>query len=167
MADRDDGSRRDSGGGLLDGLNKLLENLSDLAETGRELRRTGQFEDKDGNVRGVYGLNVRVGLGGDKVDVEPFGNVHRDQKSGRLTVEEVREPMVDVFDEADHVLVVAEMPGIAEKDVELELQDDVLTIRATSDQKRYEKEVLLPHRFELEAAQHTCRNGVLEIRLQK
>ena len=49
--------------------------------------------------------------------VEPFGNVRKDERTGRATVREVMEPPVDVFEEADHVLVVAEMPGVGAEDV--------------------------------------------------
>ena len=58
--------------------------------------------------------------------VEPFGNVAKDAKTGRATVHEVIEPPVDVFEEADHVLVVAELPGVSDEDIKLELRDDVL-----------------------------------------
>ena len=46
-----------------------------------------------------------------EIKVEPFGNVTKDKESGRTVVHEVREPLVDVFEEDDHVLVIAEMPG--------------------------------------------------------
>ena len=45
-------------------------------------------------------------------------------------VHELREPLVDVFEEENHVLIVAEMPGIEAEDVEVEIQDDILTLSA-------------------------------------
>ena len=68
--------------------------------------------------------------------------------------------MVDVFDEADHVLVVAEMPGIGEEDVQVELKDDILTISAERGDQKYRKEVLLPAAFPAESMSRTCRNGI-------
>ncbi len=157
-------------GGFLDGLSSLLEKVGELAEKGEELRKSGEVHSSDPkkSFRAVYGFTIKTGLGGDQeVKVEPFGNVHKDQKTGEAVVKEVREPMVDVFEERDHVLVVAEMPGISEEDVQLGLQDDILTITAARGDKKYHKEVLLPANVAKEKMTHTCRNGLLEIRLGK
>lgn len=156
-------------GAFLGGLGTFLENLSELAEKGEELRKTGEIRglDPDGKIRGIYGFNVKVGLGEQDVKVEPFGNVRKDEETGAAVVHEVREPMVDVFEEPDHVLVVAEMPGISRKDVQLELKDDILTIVAERGDKKYRKEVLLPATLTAEEMSHTCRNGVLEVRLSR
>jgi HSP20 family protein len=75
--------------------------------------------------------------------------------------------MIDIFEEPDHVLVVAEMPGIGEDDVTLDLKDDILTIAAERGPKKYRKEVLLPASFDSEKLSRTCRNGMLEVRLAR
>ena len=154
-------------GGFLGGLTNLLEKLGELAEKGEELHRTGELGDKEGKIRGVYGFNIKVGLGEEGVKVEPFGNVHKDEKTGEAVVSEIREPLVDVFDEEEHVLVVAEMPGIGQEDVDLSVRDDILTICAERGEKKYRKEVLLPASFAPEQMSHTCRNGMLEVKLTR
>ena len=147
------GPRRTSGGvdlgGFLGGLTNLIEKLGELAETGEELQGLKEFGHEGG------------------VKVEPFGNVQKDERTGRATVREVSEPPVDVFEEADHVLVVAEMPGVGPDDLHLELKDDILTIAADRGPKKYRKEVLLPASFPAEAMSTTCRNGILEIKLAR
>ena len=158
--------------GFFSSLGTLLEQLGELAEKGGELRREGTLggSGPDDKVRGVYGFNIKVGLGdkGDKgIKVEPFGNVRKDEETGRAVVQEVREPMVDVFEEPDRVLVVAEMPGVGDEDVQVELKDDILAISATKGEKKYRKEVLLPQSFTPAQMTHTCRNGVLEVALRK
>lgn len=153
-------------GGILRGLGGLVEKLTDLADAGGELTRSGGISGRGpGNeIRGIYGFTVKVGLGGKGVKVEPFGNIRRDEESGRSVVQEVREPVVDVFEEADHTLVVAEMPGIAAEDVHIDVNDDVLTITAGHGTKKYRKEVLLPGSCPREKVQVSCTNGVVEIR---
>ena len=127
------GSGEESGrGGVFKGLADLIEKLGDLAEKGEALKR-GEGELHHRDVKGVYGFSVKVGLGdkgGKEVKVEPFGNVRRDDKTGETIVQEIREPVVDVFEEKDHTLVVAEMPGVSTKDVHLTVKDDLLTIYA-------------------------------------
>jgi HSP20 family protein len=150
--------------GVLGGLSDLAEKLGQLAEAGENLSRTGSFQGKDQRVKGVYGVSVKFGLGGEKPKVEPFGNIRRDKTSGQSVVHEIREPMVDVFEEADHTLVVAEMPGISEKDVTITLRDDLLEIFADSAEKKYRKEVLLPRAYDREKLQISCNNGILEIK---
>jgi len=164
------GSRKTGGlggfEGILGGLTDFVEKLGELAEKGEQLSRTGQFQWKgtEKDLKGVYGFSVKVGLGGEGVKVEPFGNIGRDEKSGQHIVQEIREPVVDVFEEEDHILVVAEMPGIEEKDVQLDVKDDLLTIYAERGNKKYRKEVLLPRSYPREKMLISCNNGILEIK---
>lgn len=157
-------------GGFFGGLGTLLEKLGDLAEKGEEFRQSGELHglDPNGKLRGVYGVTIRSGLGGEPgIKVEPFGNVRKDEQTGQPAVHEVREPMVDIFEETDHVLVVAELPGIAAENLQLELKDDILTISAVKGDKKYRKEVLLPAVFTQENMSHSCRNGILEVRFAR
>jgi HSP20 family protein len=153
--------------GFFGGLGTLLEKIGELAETGGELQKTGEIRGKDDKLRGVFGFNIKVGLGDEGLKIEPFGNVRKDKETGRPVVHEVREPMVDVFDEQDHVLLVAEMPGVSETDVHIELKDDILTLSAARGDTKYSKEVLLPHAFTAAQMSHTCRNGILKVKLTK
>ena len=162
--------KKDSGGevgfgGIFKGVADLIEKLGDLAEKGEHLKRSGEFQHRD--VKGVYGFSVKVGMGDkgeQEVKVEPFGNVRRNAKSGETVVQEIREPVVDVFEEKDHTLVVAEMPGISTKDVQLTVKDDLLTIYAEKKDKKFRKEVLLPRNYPREKMKMSCNNGILEIK---
>ncbi len=152
-------------GGVFKGLADLIEKLGDLADKGQELKKSGEFQQKDW--KGVYGFSVKMGLGdkGDQeIKVEPFGNVRKDERSGETVVQEIREPVVDVFEEKDFTLVVAEMPGISTRDVKLEVKDDLLTIIAEKQDKKYRKEILLPRAYPREKMQMSCNNGILEIK---
>lgn len=152
-------------GGIFKGLTDIIEKLGELAEKGEQLKKSGELHYQD--VKGVYGFSFKVGLGekGEReIKVEPFGNVRRDEKSGEAVVQEIREPVVDVFDENDHTLVVAEMPGIGIEDVRLEIKDDLLTIYAEKKDKKYRKEVLLPRSYAPEKMKVSCNNGIVEIK---
>jgi HSP20 family protein len=153
---------------MFKGLADLVEKLGELAEKGETLSRTGKFQGKSG-VSGIYGFNVKVGgLGREKgFRVEPFGNIRRDEKTGDTVVQEIREPVVDIFEEKDYTMVVAEMPGISAKDVRLEVKDDLLTIYAEKGDKKYRKEVLLPQSYPRAKMKVSCNNGILEIKCIK
>lgn len=157
-------------GNFLSGLGTLVEQIGELARkaerAGGEMSERGEFETGSGK-RGVFGFSVKMGLGEKTAEIEPFGNIRKDEESGRIQVREIREPLLDVFDEADHVLIVAEVPGIMKEDLRLELHDDVLTIAAERGEAKYRKEVLLPESFSQEKMSFTCRNGILKIKLVK
>jgi len=158
-------------GGFLGKLGNVVEKLLDLAETGQSLSRTGELKglDPQGRLRGVYGFSIRTGVGNQgerEVKIEPFGNIHR-ESSGDAVAEDIREPLVDVYEEEDHVLVLAEIPGVSKKDVQLELSGDRLTIRAQRGEKRYRKEVVLPENLSQQTMRWECTNGILKIRLER
>ena len=154
-------------GGMLKGFGDLVERLGELAKTGEQLSQTGEIHGAGNEVKGIYGFTVKVGLGGDRPSVEPFGNIRKDRESGRTVVQEVREPVVDIFEEEDHVLVLAEMPGVSAEDVKITVEGDLLTISAERGDKKYRKEVLLPACTTREKTHVSCNNGVVEIRCQR
>lgn len=151
-------------GGFLGGLADLVEKLNELAETGKSMSGKGEIPGLGKGFTGVYGFNVKVGAGEEKVKVEPFGNIKKDAKSGHTVVQEVREPLVDLFEEKDHTLVVAEMPGISSEDLKVDVKDDVLTITAKHGDKKYHKEVLLPKVVSSKKMKISCNNGMVEIK---
>ena len=151
--------------GMLQGLGDLLEKLQQLAETGQELKRTGEIHGPEKELKGIYGFTVKVGgLGQEGPRVEPFGNIRRDRSSGRTVVEQTREPMLDLFEEQDHVLIVCEMPGITAGDVKLSVEGTTLTISAARGDKRYSKQVELPSALEAGKMTIAANNGVVEIK---
>jgi len=151
-------------GGIFRGLGNLVELLREMEEEGRsEVTRTGELKGP-GRSRAMYGFTVKVGTGGVP-RVERFGNV-RETEAGPV-VEEVREPMVDVFDEGNEVVVIAEIPGVAESDINLEIKEDILLLSASDEDRQYRKEVLLPCAVVAETMRSSYRNGILEIRLTK
>ena len=79
----------------------------------------------------------------------------------------MREPLIDIFDEAGHILVVAELPGVTNEDIELEVEGDILSLKATGRERRYAKELVLPALVDPASLQRTFQNAVLEIRLEK
>ena len=79
-----------------------------------------------------------------------------------VPVEERREPAVDVFDEGDHLLVVAEMPGVVAEQVEPSLDGDLLMLTAEAGPRTYATEVLLP-RAPTPPLQVEANNGIVKI----
>lgn len=153
-------------GGIFKGLGEFIELVSEMAEKGEsEVTRTGEFKVKGlgERGRGVYGFTVRAGLGGVPT-VERFGNIRSTQEGP--VVAEVREPLVDVFDEGESILVIVELPGVVEGEISVEVKDDIVSLETAGDRK-YAKEVLLPSPVDAAAMKKAYKNGILELRLNK
>jgi HSP20 family protein len=152
-------------GSLFKGIGNLFELVSKMAEEGEgEYTRTGEIKGLSDKARGVYGFSVKMGLGGKPV-IEQFGNIQATEKGA--VVAEVREPIVDVFDEGEKLVVIAELPGVEEGDIHLEVRDDILDLTAEAEGRKYSKEVLLPSPVDAGSIESSYKNGILEIKLGK
>ncbi len=95
----------------------------------------------------------------------------------------IREPAIDLIDEGDHFLLVVELPGVNKEDVELYVNRDSVTIKATRKAREERKgksyylreigvssfyrTITLPEPVIPEETKASFRNGVLEVRLKK
>lgn len=153
-------------GGFFKGIEKLIDLAAELKEAGGEIKKEGEIDLshlKEG-MKGVFGFSIKTMAGGKPV-VEPFGNIKKTPKGP--TVEEEREPICDIFNEKEEVVVVAEMPGVNEEGISVDLKEDILEIKAVSKDRKYYKEVLLPAKVKSETLTRSYKNGILEIRIKK
>ncbi|MFQ5711699.1 MAG: archaeal heat shock protein Hsp20 [Candidatus Geothermarchaeales archaeon] len=132
----------------------------DLEEAMGEARRGTMKKSKPR----VYGFTFSLGPDGKPVFRE-FGDVK--PGAARVKIIEEREPLIDIFEENDQVVVLAEVPGVEKEDIELNVAEDALEIRVDSDKRKYYREVKLPRPVSTGEAQTTYKNGVLEVRLKK
>jgi len=153
----DFGMGKISFGGLFKGIGNLIDLASKLSEEGVE--KKGEIGGLPKGAKGVYGFSIRT-LEGKPV-IETFGNI-----KGPV-VEEVREPMVDVFDEENRILVIAELPGVSQEEIKVDIEGDILKLTASNKNRRYAKEVLLPAKVNAKSVKTSYKNGILEITLEK
>jgi HSP20 family protein len=129
---------------------------------------------KDGSVRReygpfVYGYSVKIGPDGKPI-VREFGNIKPGlggEKGSPLSLQDRREPLVDVIDEEDQIRVLAELPGVDKKDINLYADEHTLTIKVETPERRYYKELALPDEIDSSSSKSTYRNGILETVLKK
>ncbi|MCT8997579.1 Hsp20/alpha crystallin family protein [Chelativorans intermedius] len=91
-------------------------------------------------------------------------------------------PDIDIFETADHVVLVADMPGVAPQDVDVTLERRVLTIRgrvpeeshegyrkvyAEYGQGDFERSFTLSEEIDREHIEATHKNGVLTLKMPK
>ncbi len=94
-----------------------------------------------------------------------------------------REPLVDVVDAGDSIIVTAELPGVSKDNIQLNVIDNSLEIRSeTREEAKEEREgymrrekryagfyrrIPLPVRVNRERVKATFNNGILEVTLPK
>jgi HSP20 family protein len=152
-------------GGLFKGIEKLVDLAGKLEEKGG-ISKEGEinFDHIKKGMKGVYGFTINT-AGGGTPKVETFGNIKKTPEGPK--VDEEREPITDIFDEENEVVVIAEMPGIEENDLVIDLKEDILEISAVSKSRTYRKELLLPVKMTTSNLSHKFTNGILEIRIKK
>jgi HSP20 family protein len=115
----------------------------------------------------MYGFNVNIDKDG-KPKIDSFGNIEPKPYSGKPVVKSKREPLVEVVEEKDQIIVIAEMPGVDRDDIELEATSDSLIISTKENANRdYYKNVKLSSAVNLDVAKARYTNGILEVRLNK
>ncbi len=78
-----------------------------------------------------------------------------------------REPLVDVFEEKNKIIVVTEFAGFEKEDLKIHVKDQRLILSAEASNRRYYKSLNLPKRVIPDIVHTSYKNGVLKIQLDK
>jgi HSP20 family protein len=92
-------------------------------------------------------------------------------------------PRTEMYEEKGNLVIKTEMPGIKREDVDISLEDDILTLKAEKKEEevtdeagyyarevrygQYRRSVRLPFRVNSEKIAATLEDGVLEVKLPK
>lgn len=154
-------------GGLFDNLEKLVDAAAKLKESGGEYKKEGEIDlgHLRKGMKGIFGVTVKTGIGGEQPVVESFGNIRKTPEGPK--VDEEREPLSDIFDEKEAIVVMLEMPGVAKEDIMVSLEGDILEVAAQGQSRKYRKELLLPAQVQAETLAWEYKNGVLEVTVKK
>ena len=92
-------------------------------------------------------------------------------------------PVVDIYDKDDHIVIKAEIPGVDKKDITIDIKDRVLTLKgerssANEEKKdnfyrrertfgKFERSFTLPAEINLEKVKADYKDGVLKIEIPK
>lgn len=162
-------------GGEFERMREEMEGMMQRMMQGMPQNEVRRLSERRGPQ--VYGFSVRVGQDGKPVVTE-FGDIKRKEQEirapegmeeeeegetgGREKESGEREPLVDVFKDKKGVNVIAEMPGVGEKEVQLSVNGKELEIRAEGARKYYRK-VELPEDVGKKKMEKKYKNGVLEL----
>lgn len=74
---------------------------------------------------------------------------------------------VDVFDEGDRIFVVADIGGVREEDIVVDVTKDRLALSAGGYEERFREEIALPAEVNPDTLTRSYTNGVLAVSLEK
>jgi HSP20 family molecular chaperone IbpA len=77
------------------------------------------------------------------------------------------EPLVDVLQNKDEVIVIAEVAGFKRENLKIQVKNQHLVLSADVSDRKYYKSLNLPIVVIPDKMRTVCKNGVLEIRLKK
>ena len=145
-------------GGILTELGNLTQDVTRMVAEGKtEMNKVGEISfDRSRKLKGMYGVTVRMG-GDGMPKIDTFG---------RRPQSDTREPIIDVFDEAERIQVIVELPGVEEHDITVALDETTLQIKAGKGERKYRKDIDLG--LPVKGKPKTqYKNGILEINLEK
>jgi HSP20 family protein len=142
-------------------LKAFVETLKSASENGASVERTLRFGSSEGETGGVMGVRVQTGIGGITETVRE--RVEAVQSEPEEDPSEVRRPAVDVYEEDQHVRVVAEMPGVGKDDLAVTVEDGALVLSAETDRHRYWRAVSLPEPVASDEYTLRVQNGLVEL----
>jgi HSP20 family protein len=97
------------------------------------------------------------------ISVRPLVSERKEAKQEvRVETPPEREPIIDVFEEKEHISVIAELPGVEEKDIETKLNEGALEISAG----KYRKIVTLPSAAK-SIIERTYKHGILQLKIER
>ena len=144
-----------------DSFGKMEEHIARMLNEAMKNAPEGATEGKPY----VYGFSMKMGPDG-KPHIEEFGDVNRGMQ-GEGFQDKTREPLTDIIKEDSEVTVIAELPGIEKKDIDLTTKPKQLTIKVDTDKRNYFKSIKLPAEVDTDSAKARYKNGILEVKLKR
>ncbi|NVM05157.1 MAG: Hsp20/alpha crystallin family protein [Candidatus Helarchaeota archaeon] len=110
----------------------------------------------------VMGWSVHIDSNGRPV-IRKFG--HSPKKTVKEEpLEENREPIIDILNQDNEIVIIAETPGVKKEDIKLKSTETEITIKAGS---KFKKTISLPEIIIPSESKANYNNGLLEVRLLK
>jgi len=172
MRKRDDEEDRGSNlGSIFKGLDRFINIVADMMENDKnEIDIQGNLNDPDENKKivGKYGFNIK--LGGDKIQgldkINTLNSVMNNTSIGKILPKKI-EPVTDIFNEEDKIIIVMELVGVLEEDIALDIYENILKISAEGNGNCYSKTVNLEFNPRIEGITSTFNNSIYSIVINK
>lgn len=170
MRNRDD-DRKTNLGSIFKGLDRFINIVADMMENDKneiDIKGVLNDPDKDKKIVGNYGFNIK--LGGDKIEglekINTLNSIMNNTNNGIIVPKRI-EPVTDIFNEEDKIIIVMELSGVLEEDIALEIDENILRISAEGNGNCYSKTVNLEFNPKMEDVTLKLNNSIYSIVINK
>jgi len=149
------------------GFERMRQYLDDFILQAIQNDQIGNNEDPI-----VYGFSVKPGPDGKprirRLDKRPPGPGEKNIRSIEGTAPgEIMEPLAEVVESEDTVFVTIEMPGISKEDIDIEMDENEMSVSVDTSARRFYKHLEFPARVKPGPTRATFNNGVLDLQMEK
>ena len=144
-------------------------------------RRKRQIKGRDSRVSLSSNIDLKVKLGCNRASqpqsIKPstahdfstglFKKPRNWKFQTKPLFKKIKGPLVDVFHEAEEVLIVIDLGGFRKDDIFLSIEAGRYSIVAKRGEQEFFEEIMLPPEVDIERREEHFKNGVLEIVLPR
>lgn len=150
---------------IFTGLDKLINVVADMVDKDKdEVNIQGDIKPDNRKITGKYGFHVKLspdrleGISG--IDLN---NIIKKADNPPKTVA----PVTDVFEEEDRIIIVSELPGVEQEDIELNLERNAVIFTAVKKDVCYSKRIELAFVPDYSLVSESFHNSIYSVTIEK
>jgi HSP20 family protein len=141
-----------------------LERLGDIIDETMQKAFDNPSKDASTKRSRFKSFSVRIGPDG-KPRIREF--TAREPLQDESEVSDDPEPLIDIIEDDETVVVLASLPGLDKDDIDLRLTGDTLTFSIDAEDFEWYDELKLPVKVSPKSVRASYKNGILEIKMKK
>ena len=141
-----------------------LEKLGYLIDETIQKASEGSYNKLPVRRNRVQGFSIKIGPDG-KPRIYEFSSRQSQQIEDDLGDDQ--EPLVDMIEDDELLVVLAALPGIKKEDIDLRVTETCLTVSIDADDFEWYNEFKLPTKVNPNSARASYKNGVLEVKMER
>lgn len=152
---------------IFSGLDKIVNVVADMVENNKdEMNINGMIKpDNQKKIIGKYDVNIKLG----SIDKDNYNNVKsfNDIFDKNKNTPKIVIPVTDIFEEEDKIIIVSELPGVEIEDIELQFEDNRVTLTAVKKDTCYSKKVALKFIPDSSTIKECLNNSIYSVEIKK
>ncbi len=149
---------------IFTGIDKLINVVADMVDNGKdEVNILGDINKDNKKLSGKYGFHVK--LGPEKLD--HLSDINFNKIIDEFNAKKAIEPITDIFEEEDRIIIVSELPGVLKEEIVLKLDQNVISFSAAKKDISYAKRIELDFVPERDLISESFSNSVYSVTIVK
>jgi HSP20 family protein len=141
-----------------------LEKLGYMIDETIQKASEGSSDKSPARRNHVQGFSIKIGPDG-KPKIYKFSSRQSQQIEDEISDDP--EPLVDVIEDDEMLVVLAALPGVRKEDIDLRVTETCLTLSVDADEFEWYNEFKLPTKVNPNSAHASYKNGVLEVKMER